>query len=233
MSDIKRRPLGNSRPQNKAAPSGNQQGQPNQNRPNNNRRNNNQNRRPNQRPPARMAPKPPPPPAYFQRDLLLVATLDATSGVEQIRAKFDPLSKKLPAHITLIFPEPAKKIDGEFLKKLVKDNLPSLNTITFSQVIVHEEMYLWLLPDDEGRQKLMAWHAAMLGALTSESPEHTQDDYVPHITLGYVPRRLTPEEAVAATKELVTLPVTIDFNKVMLEEFSENQISTALDSLAI
>jgi 2'-5' RNA ligase len=243
MSDIKRRQLGNNKntnnnkaPQNRTGNS--QQARPAQPQGQRPQNNNNPNRRPGQRPQQRSGQRvairpPPPPPAYFQRDLLLLATLDATSGVEQVRAKFDPLSKKLPAHITLIFPEPAKKIETEFLKKLTKDELPSLSSITFSQIIVHDEMYLWLIPDDEGRQKLIQWHKTMLGALTSVSPEHTQDEYAPHITLGYVPRRLTPEEAVASARELIPLPVAIDFNKVILEEFSENQVSTSVDTLAL
>jgi 2'-5' RNA ligase len=170
----------------------------------------------------------------MQRDLLLVATGEAVQGIDQVRAKFDPLAKKVPTHITLLDPEPAKSIGSEFLKNLGAQELPSLGALTFSNVIVHDEMYLWLVPDDEGKQKLLKWRETLLGALTTGTPEHSQDaEYQPHLTLGYVPRSLTPEDAVAFARNLISLPVTVNFEKVILEEFSENQVSTAVDSLPL
>lgn len=218
MSDLKRRKLNRGQQQQQAR--GPQQ---------------QQQRRPQQRPPQRQAPRPPPPPpAYMQRDLLLIATADTSKGIEEVRAKFDPLSKKIPAHVTLLFPEPSKAIAPEFLKNLGVADLPSLRSLQFSQVIVHDEMYLWLIPNDECREKLMKWREVLMAALTTTEPNHSQgEEFIPHITLGYVPRSLTPEEAVTFAQNLITLPTEVNFAKILLEEFSENQVSTSVDAIIL
>jgi 2'-5' RNA ligase len=204
-----------------------QQGQRHQNRPNPGQ----------QRPPQRHpAPKPaPPPPAYFQRDLLLIGADEENSGLSQVRAKLDPLAKKLPPHITLFSPEPAQVLNSEILKNLHRETLPQMSTVTFSQVIVHNEMYLWLMPDDESSQKITEWHQALVLSVVGQPSEKpvtlTQDEFIPHLTLGYIPRSLSPEDAVAFAKNLITLPLILNFNKVILEEFSENQISNQIDAI--
>ena len=56
-------------------------------------------------------------PAHIQRDLLLVAAPSGEiKGIEEVRIKFDPLAKKIPAHVTLLFPENESVIKREFLK---------------------------------------------------------------------------------------------------------------------
>ncbi|MDZ4677468.1 MAG: 2'-5' RNA ligase family protein [Oligoflexia bacterium] len=187
-----------------------------------------------QRQPQRQAPRqpqrrPPPPPDYIQRDLLLIATGEALKGIDEVRAKFDPLAKKVPTHVTLLFPEPALSINKEFLKSVPTAELPSLQSLTFTRIEVHEDMYLWLVPDEESASKLIAWHEA----LTSKIENHTQGEkYHPHITLGYIPRSITPEDAVAFAKNLISTPLSLSFQKLLLEEFGENQISTPLDTIS-
>ena len=159
-----------------------------------------------------------------------MASPSSTQGIELVRAKFDPLAKKLPAHVTLVFPEPATVVTKEFLKGFSTQELPSLESVTFSSVIVHEEMYLWLVPDEEGRQKISAWQ----GALLSKLGEHSQGtDFVPHLTLGYIPRSITPEDAVTFAKTHITLPMTLSLEKLLLEEFAENQISAQVELIAL
>jgi 2'-5' RNA ligase len=233
MSDLKRRKLPD---KNNQRPAGNQPRPPQQQQQQQNR---NPNRRPQQRQPQRQAPRqvprpPPPPPAFMQRDLLLITTADSSKGIEEVRTKFDPLSKKIPAHVTLLFPEPSKAFVSEFLKNLATAELPSLRSLQFSQVIVHDEMYLWLIPNEESREKLMKWREVLLNTLVAHEPNHSQgEEFVPHITLGYVPRSLTPEEAVAFAQNLITLPAEVNFAKILLEEFSENQVSTSVDALIL
>jgi 2'-5' RNA ligase len=157
-----------------------------------------------------------------------------SEGIEKIRERLDPLAKKIPAHITLVFPEPAKAIPPEFLKEMAALGLPSLQSITFSHVHIHDEMYLWLLPDDEGKQKILAWREALVKGLTDKTPEHSQglEEFTPHLTLGYIPRSLTPDDCLMFAKEFVTTPLTVTFEKILLEEFSENQISTQVDAIS-
>jgi hypothetical protein len=243
---------GQSRQQNQARqqnqPRQQNQGQ-NQNQNSNRQQNQSRSQGPNQRvqspqgrgqhthhrPPLRQAPRPPPPPpAYMQRDLLLVADKDSATGVDTVRSKFDPLAKKVPTHVTLLFPEPAKLMDSSLLKAVTTQELPSLETLTFSQVLVHDEMYLWLMPDAESRDKIVKWREIFFQHLISGSDPHSQgEEFLPHITLGYIPRSLTPEEAMAFAHNALTLPLTLNFEKILLEEFSENQVSTSVDSLSV
>jgi hypothetical protein len=170
------------------------------------------------------------PPAYIQRDLLLVPTGEAVAKIEEVRAKFDPLAKKVPAHVTLLFPEPANLINKDFLKSIPVGELPSLGSLTFSSIIIHDDMYLWLIPDDDSGQKLKAWQEAFIKNLATHSQE---EKYEPHITLGYVPRKTLPEDAIGFAKNLISLPLTLNFEKLLLEEFGENQISTPVESLSV
>jgi 2'-5' RNA ligase len=206
------------------------QGAQNQNRnQNRNKNRNNRNRRGGQDG-QRRPQRPQPPPAYLQRDILLIATKDVTKTIEEVRLRFDPLSKKLPVHITLLFPEPAAKVTNDLLKKIDVQSLPSLKTLTFTSIEIFDEFYLWLMPDKDSGEKISAWHAEF----AKHIPENTQEEkYIPHITLGYVPRNLPDDEAVVLAKNIITTPLTIDFETLLLEEFSEDQNSKSLDRLQI
>ena len=218
------------------------QRQPQRNNNNNQRPNQNPNQRnhrpnqgpSNQRPVQRQRP-PPPPPAYLQRDVLLIAKAETVPGIAEVRNKLDPLAKKIPPHVTLISPEPSKGLSAELLKTAVKENLPSLASLDFTQVIIHDDMYLWLLPDEASKLKIIEWRNALLGQLTTLNPEHTQgsEEFLPHITLGYIPRSLSPEDAIAFAKNSISLPQTINFERFLLEEFAENQVSTQVDAIVI
>jgi hypothetical protein len=227
---------GNNNPnQRQRQPQRNNNNNPQRQNQNPNQRNNRPNQGPsNHRPVQRQRP-PPPPPAYMQRDILLIANAETTTGIAEVRNKLDPLAKKIPAHVTLISPEPSKAISAELLKSAVKENLPSLASLNFNQVIIHDDMYLWLLPDEESKLKIIEWRNALLGQLTTLNPEHTQgsEEFLPHITLGYIPRSLSPEDAVTFAKTSISLPLSISFEKFLLEEFAENQVSTQVDALAI
>lgn len=197
------------------------QQQKQQGRPRHHNRNNNQGRR--HRPQA--------PPPFIQRDVLLIANKEHSATIEQVRAKFDPLCKKIPAHVTVLFSESADKINREILKKMDLGQLPSVKTITFNSVEIINDKYLWLIPDEESSQKLRTWHDEFRKHLPDN---HTQGEkYEPHLTLGYIPRKTPEEEALAFARNLITTPLTVNFESVLLEEFSEDQNSRSLDRLQI
>ena len=185
--------------------------------------------RSNQRPRIREKPKPQFP-AYVQRDLLLIPKADTIQGIEEVRMKFDPLAKKIPAHVTLLFPEHELIVGKEFLKTFEQAELPNLESLVFSAVTVHEDMYLWLMPDAESSEKIKNWHTAFVAKLETHTLE---ENYQPHITLGYVPRSQTAEQAIEFAKNLIKLPVKLEFEKIILEEFSENQNSSIVDSVEV
>jgi 2'-5' RNA ligase len=161
----------------------------------------------------------------------LVLDPESAGSIDQVRTKFDPLTKKVPAHVTLVFPEPAKCIDKEHIKKAPLRELPSVEEITFTNVIVHNEKYLFLLPDEDGKQKLCQWREVLMSGLPED---HTQwNDFMPHLTLGYVPRSMTAEEAVGFARTHIQLPVTLKFKDLLLEEFGEDQLSKQVDALPL
>ncbi|MBK9295218.1 MAG: 2'-5' RNA ligase family protein [Oligoflexia bacterium] len=195
--------------------------------PNQNQRRGNKNRR--HRGGHHQRPQTPPP--FIQRDVLLIANKEQASTIEQVRARFDPLSKKIPAHITVLFSETADKIQRELLKKLNFNELPSVKTITFKSVEIVNDKYLWLIPDEESSTKLKTWHDEFRKFL----PEgHTQEEnYVPHLTLGYIPRKTPEDEALSYARGIINMPLVVNFDSVLLEEFSEDQNSRQVDRLQI
>jgi hypothetical protein len=65
-----------------------------------------------------------------------------------------------------------------------------------------------------------------VAAPKKEDPDHF------YITLGYAPRSGV-EAAVLFAKTTLSLPLTLNFEKLLLEEFAENQVSLPVDSLPL
>ncbi|MCC6277910.1 MAG: 2'-5' RNA ligase family protein [Oligoflexia bacterium] len=174
--------------------------------------------------------QPPRPMAYLQRDILLIATQESNKSLEEVRAKYDPLVKKLPAHITLVLPEPAGLLSDQLFNQLPESDLKALSELTFVEIVAYDDRYLWLMPDKDSAEKIRLWRDHYVGKLE----KHTQgDEFEPHITLGYIPRKTTPEDALSFAKGLINLPVTLKFSRLLLEEFEENQISKPIKELNI
>lgn len=215
--------------------------------------------------------KPAPPKAFFQRDILLIPRAESVKVLNEIRAKYDPLATKVPPHVTLVFPRPKNELNEELLSNWNKESLPDLSEVLFNQIIVHDEMYLWLVPDEEGAEKLKAWYGSLQSTFKKDEPPQEEDtevesteasaiaqgqyehdpevipaslgpdkpkpdldgDFKPHITLGYVPRSKTEEEVILQAKETITLPILISFEKLMVEEFDENQLSVPVKTIPV
>lgn len=208
----------NPNPQNRNPGPGQQSKGPNQNP----RRGHQQHRKPA---------APPPPPAYFQRDILLVLDSESAKLVDEIRAKFDPLQKKVPAHLTLVLSQPASTIKDDCLSLLA--NLPNVGSLTFTDIVVRDDTYLWLLPDSDSAQKLTELREAIVKTLPELTEQLQSDGFEPHITLGFLPRSKSAEEIVAMAKQTISLPQTIKFEKILLEEFNENQLSIPVKSMPV
>lgn len=152
-----------------------------------------------------------------------------------MRTRFDPLAQKVPPHITLLDPEPKAKIQNDYLKKLSLDTLPKLNELTFEKVVIHSSVYLWLMPSSESAERLRIWRDALAQGLPPQpdqtgAPKAPQEEFIPHITLGYLSRDLSAEETLSMAREKLKLPVTLVFAKLLLEEFGDNQVSIQIDS---
>lgn len=151
----------------------------------------------------------------------------SAKGLNEVRAKYDPLAKKVPAHVTLVFSEPREKILPTTLEGLSAE-LPSLKSINFTHVIIQDEKYLWLTPDEEGASKLKAWYDHFSQKLGLPAPESA-----PHITLGYLPHTAQPDQVMELVKTHVSLPLAVEFSDILLEEFDEDQVSRTVQKLPV
>jgi 2'-5' RNA ligase len=164
----------------------------------------------------------------MQRDLLLVPHPESLAQIQEVRTQFDPLALKVPPHVTLLEPEPKAKIQNDYLKKLSLDTLPKLNELTFEKVVIHNSVYLWLMPSFESAERIRIWRDVVVQRLPQPNP--SGEEFIPHITLGYLSRDLPAEEALKIVREKLRLPVTLVFAKLLLEEFGDNQVSVQIDS---
>lgn len=148
---------------------------------------------------------------------------ESLAKIQEVRTQFDPLALKVPPHITLMEPEPRDKIPSDYLKKLSLDSLPKLDELRFEKVVIHDGVYLWLMPSSESAERLGIWRDALV-----QGP--SQEEFIPHITLGYLSRDLSAEDTTQMAREKLRLPATLVFEKLLLEEFGDNQISVPIDS---
>src|SRR3989338_1292431 len=131
---------------------------------------------------------PPPPPSYLQRDLLLIPNQESLVKIQAVRTQFDPLALKVPPHITLMEPEPRTNLQNDYLKKLNFDTLPKLNELRFEKIVIHEEVFLWMIPSPESAERLRLWRDAVIQGLPQ--PGQADEEFLPHISLGYLTRDL-------------------------------------------
>lgn len=117
--------------------------------------------------------------------------------VLSVRDRFDPLARKIPAHITLVFPFESAMSDFELethLRELVAQSRRF--SVIFQGITAHENEYLFL-NIRRGNDEVMQLHDVLYsGALAMHHVRrHT---FVPHVTIGRV-RSEEIQEALDAT----------------------------------
>jgi 2'-5' RNA ligase len=117
-----------------------------------------------------------------------------------VRDRLDPLARKIPAHITLVFPFESAMSDLELethLRELVAQS-PRFSVV-FQGITAYENEYLFLNMR-RGNDEVMQLHDVLYsGALaTHRVRRHT---FVPHVTVGRVRSEAVPE-ALEATAEV-------------------------------
>lgn len=175
------------------------------------------------------AQRPPQPPSFIQRDILLIPSQESLAKIQAVRSQFDPLALKVSPHITLLEPEPRGNIQNDYLKKLNLDELPKLNDLKFEKVVVHNNVFLWMIPSPESAERLSLWRDALIQGLPPQ-PNRAVEEFIPHITLGYLTRDLSAEETLKIAREKLEIPGAFFFAKLLLEEFGDNQASVPIDS---
>lgn len=106
------------------------------------------------------------------------------TDIDDVRSKYDPLSGKIPPHITLVFP-----FDYDLSTELLISHVQFVASdyqafdITFGEPEFHDTC-VWL-PTIEGREKIQAIHASLYTDILKPhlSSMHC---YTPHLTLARV-----------------------------------------------
>lgn len=130
--------------------------------------------------------------------------------IQNIIDKYHP--KKVPAHITLIYPTKINKQElFNHVAKQLKDKLPI--TITLEGLDRSaKEHYLYLRIFDE--EKIMELHDALKSGILKDAKNEDMPTYIPHISLGV----FESNEELEKAKEEIHLPSqTITIKKEDIE----------------
>ncbi len=122
------------------------------------------------------------------------------------RARYDPLARVLPPHVTIVFPFEPPPAEGWLVKQLqaVAVDLPSF-TIEFSGVSAQPDNYLFL-DMSRGADHLVALHDRLYADCLAPH-RSAQHIYQPHLTVGRLSDRKDVGAARDAVEQAVALPM--------------------------
>jgi 2'-5' RNA ligase len=108
---------------------------------------------------------------------------DATSAIEEVRARFDPLASTIGAHVTLVFPF-ATDLTTSNLRQHIEDVVAATPPfdIELSDVSMEEGGYVFLNVS-VGRERIAALHDGLYSGRLAEHLSRGHR-YQPHITVG-------------------------------------------------
>ncbi len=120
-----------------------------------------------------------------RRAIVIFPECAALPAIEALRAAHDPLARRIPAHLTLVFP-----FESTIATPDLVDHLHAVTSavepfaITLHSVTGSDDEYLFLNVK-RGNDTLIALHDRLYTGLLAPflSPVHT---YVPHLTVGRV-----------------------------------------------
>jgi 2'-5' RNA ligase len=125
-----------------------------------------------------------------------IQSMHEWAEILSVRDRFDPLARRIPAHITLVFPFESAMSNLELethLRELVAHSQPF--SVVFRGITAHANEYLFLNVR-RGNDEVMQLHDVLYsGALAMHHVRrHT---FVPHVTVGRVRSEEVPEALVA------------------------------------
>lgn len=113
--------------------------------------------------------------------------------------------------------------------------MPKLNELKFEKIVIYDNVFLWMIPSSESADRLRAWRETLIQGLPPQpnragAGQGAVEEFIPHITLGYISRDLSAEETLKIAREKLEIPGAFYFAKLLLEEFGDNQASVPIDS---
>lgn len=164
-----------------------------------------------------------------KRCIMIFPHFDNMNIIDEIRDKYDPLSKKVRPHITLVFPfesSISKEELEEYLSKVLKETRSFKLTLEgIIKVDNSTGLYLFL-KIQEGIKEIKAIHNRLYeGMLSQYKPNWlNQVEFMPHMTIGCFTDRdelWNAYNAIATIKERFSTLI----EKVSVEIIDENEDS--------
>lgn len=147
-----------------------------------------------------------------------------------VRDRLDPLARKIPAHITLVFPFESAMSEFE-LETHLRDLIVQSRrfSVIFRGITAHENEYLFL-NIRRGNDEIMQLHDILYsGAL---APHHVRrHTFVPHVTVGRVRPEEVPE-ALAATAR-VNRPIEATIEAIAVYAVQQDGLRPVLSELEL
>lgn len=144
--------------------------------------------------------------------------------LDEFREKFDPKSKLIAPHITLVFP-----INNIADQRLLLDHIDRVISqiqpfdITLEQTHLSNDNYLYLLVT-KGQEKILKLHDDLYGGVLAPYLR-TDLKFVPHLTIGYFERNKTfdSKQYYLASKMLEVTPFKFEvcFDNINLIQIND------------
>lgn len=159
-----------------------------------------------------------------------IQSVDEWAEILSVRDRFDPLARKIPAHITLMFPFESAMSNSELeshLRELVAQSRRF--SVVFRGITAHENEYLFLNVK-RGNDELVQLHDVLYSRAlaTHHVRRHT---FVPHVTVGRVRSEELPE-ALEATAD-VNRPIQASIEAIAVYAVQDNGVRPVLFELGL
>jgi 2'-5' RNA ligase len=159
-----------------------------------------------------------------------IQSVDEWAEILSVRDRLDPLARKIPAHITLVFPFESAMSDFELethLRELVAQSRRF--GVVFRGITAHENEYLFL-NITRGNDEVMQLHDVLYSRAlaTHHDRRHT---FVPHVTVGRV-RSEKVAEALAATAR-VNSPIKANIEAITVYAIQDDVVRPALFAIEL
>jgi 2'-5' RNA ligase len=166
-----------------------------------------------------------------KRSILLFPDLSNRSQIERYRDRFDPLARKIPPHVTLVFPFESPDFQTNDLASHVAERIATVRAFTLEAalpaIVENECIYLKVTHGAEQVRRLHdSLYAGVLHPLL-----RTDLHYAPHITIGRYSEK-TADDARRSSNEL-SGPFKTLIREVIIESFYADGHSVVEARLAL
>ncbi|MEK6938983.1 MAG: 2'-5' RNA ligase family protein [Nanoarchaeota archaeon] len=150
----------------------------------------------------------------------VVIFLQGNRKIEDIRKKYDPRYKNIPAHITLVFPFSEGNISRikliDHIQKISKKTNPF--SVKTGEIIIASDHAL-LLVVTKGKKEITKLHDRLYSDFLSEQLNQ-KFKYIPHITLGLFSNR---KEAQKIQRKMVIEKIKFKVKNINLLQLNTNK----------